>query len=335
MRLLPLGLSDMVPANHMARVVDEVVVSLDLTALRSLYPGGGAPAHDPRMMLKAVVYAYASGVCSSRKISEATRSNVYFLWLTGRTALDRMTVNRFRTERLRGAFEDIFTDAALMLAELGHVTPGTCFLDGTKIEADASKYAFTWRKSTEKNREKLRARVGAPMDEVDGLDDEGDGLFDGMPEPGGATADDVEEAARRISERLEGAPKGKALKKAKRLVEKDCLPRMRRCERDLADMGGRKSLSKTDRGAAFMRMKEDRMGNGQPKAGCNVQNGTENRFATHAAVHQRPGGTARLEPRVEPLKESLGTYRGRSWPTPATAARRTATAWRARAPGRS
>lgn len=119
MRLLPLGLSDMVPANHMARVVDEVVVSLDLTALRSLYPGGGAPAHDPRMMLKAVVYAYASGVCSSRKISEATRSNVYFLWLTGRTALDRMTVNRFRTERLRGAFEDIFTDAALMLAELG------------------------------------------------------------------------------------------------------------------------------------------------------------------------------------------------------------------------
>lgn len=301
MRLLPLGLSDMVPANHMARVV----------------------------------YAYASGVCSSRKISEATRSNVYFLWLTGRTALDRMTVNRFRTERLRGAFEDIFTDAALMLAELGHVTPGTCFLDGTKIEADASKYAFTWRKSTEKNREKLRARVGAPMDEVDGLDDEGDGLFGGMPEPGGATADDVEEAARRISERLEGAPKGKALKKAKRLVEKDCLPRMRRCERDLADMGGRKSLSKTDRGAAFMRMKEDRMGNGQPKAGCNVQNGTENRFATHAAVHQRPGGTARLEPRVEPLKESLGTYRGRSWPTPATAARRTATAWRARAPGRS
>ena len=76
LRLLPLDLSDMVPANHMARVVDEVVESLDLTALRSLYPGGGAPAHDPRMMLKVVVYAYASGVYSSRKISEATRSNV-------------------------------------------------------------------------------------------------------------------------------------------------------------------------------------------------------------------------------------------------------------------
>ena len=52
MRLLPLDLSEMVPENHMARVVDAVVESLDLSALRSLYPGGGAPAHDPRMMLK-------------------------------------------------------------------------------------------------------------------------------------------------------------------------------------------------------------------------------------------------------------------------------------------
>jgi len=93
MRLLPLDLSEMVPENHMARVVDEVVESLDLSALRSLYPGGGAPAHDPRMMLKVVIYAYASGVYSSRRIAEATRSNVYFLWLTGCTPLDHMTVS--------------------------------------------------------------------------------------------------------------------------------------------------------------------------------------------------------------------------------------------------
>ena len=306
LRLLPLDLSEMVPENHMARVVDEVVESLDLSALRSLYPGGGAPAYDPRMMLKVVVYAYASGVYSSRKIAEATRSNVYFLWLTGCTALDHMTVNRFRTERLRGAFEDIFTDVVLMLAELGHVTLDTYFLDGTKIEANANKYTFTWRKSTEKNREKLRARIGALMDEIDDLNDEEDRLFGDMPEPGEVTADDVEEVARRINERLKEAPKDGALKKAKRLVEKDYLPRMQRYERDLADMGGRKSLSKTDRDATFMRMKEDHMGNGQLKAGYNVQNGTENQFVVHATVHQRPGDTACLKPHVESLKRSLG-----------------------------
>ena len=310
MRLLPLDLSEMVPENHMARVVDGVVESLDLSALRSLYPGGGAPAHDPRMMLKVVIYAYASGVYSSRKIAEATRSNIYFLWLTGCTPLDHMTVNRFRTERLRGAFEGIFTDVVLMLAELGHVTLDTYFLDGTKIEANANRYTFTWRKSTEKNREKLRVRVGALMDEIDDLNDEEDRLFDDMPEPGEATAEDVEEVARRISERLREAPKDKGLKKAKRLVEKDYLPRMRRYERDLDDMGARKSLSKTDRDATFMRMKEDHMGNGQLKAGYNVQNGTENQFVVHATVHQRPGDTACLKPHVESFKESFGHVPG-------------------------
>ncbi len=75
LRLLPLDLSEMVPENHMARVIDRVVESLDTRALEALYPGGGAPAYDPRMMLKVVLFAYASGIYSSRKISEATRSN--------------------------------------------------------------------------------------------------------------------------------------------------------------------------------------------------------------------------------------------------------------------
>lgn len=67
LRLLPLDLSEMVPENHMARVIDRVVESLDTRALEALYPGGGAPAYDPRMMLKVVLFAYASGIYSSRK----------------------------------------------------------------------------------------------------------------------------------------------------------------------------------------------------------------------------------------------------------------------------
>ena len=74
MRLLPLDLSEMIPEGHLVRVVDAVVESIDLSLLRSLYPGGGAPAHDPGMMLKVVIYAYATGVYSSRKISEVIKS---------------------------------------------------------------------------------------------------------------------------------------------------------------------------------------------------------------------------------------------------------------------
>ena len=71
-------------------------------------------------------------------------------------------------------------------------------------------------------------RVGALMDEIDDLNDEEDRLFDDMPEPGEATAEDVEEVARRISERLREAPKDKGLKKAKRLVEKESATSSRR-----------------------------------------------------------------------------------------------------------
>lgn len=304
--LLPPDLSDMVPEDHMVRVVDKVVESLNITTLESLYPGGGAPAYNPRMMLKVIIFAYASGIYSSRKISEATHSNIYFLWLTGLAPLDHMTINRFRTERLQGAFEEIFTSVVMMLADLGYVSLETYFLDGTKIEASANKYSYTWRKSTEKNREKLRARIGELLGEIDALNEEEDKIFEDTPEPTKPSADDIEKISRKINEQLEKAPDNKQLKKAKRLVEGDYLPRMRRYERDLKDMEGRNSLSKTDRDATFMHMKEDAAGTGQPKAGYNVQNGTENQFVIHTTVHQRPGDTACLIPHVESLKNSLG-----------------------------
>ena len=312
MRLLPLDLSEMVPENHMARVVDEVVESLDLSALRSLYPGGGAPAYDPRMMLKVVVYAYASGVYSSRKISEATRSNVYFLWLTGCTALDHMTINRFRTERLRGAFEGIFTDVVLMLAELGHVTLDTYFLDGTKVEANASKFTFVWKKSTDRYQEALRRKVHAHLAAIDELNDEEEALA--PEEPAQVDSGTIDEAARKINERLakreeEGAGKGceaKALRKAAREMEGDYLPRMRRYEAQQETFGGRNSFSKTDPDATFMRMKDDAMGNGQLKAGYNVQAGTENQFGGDVTGHQRPGDTACAIGHCEHVKERIG-----------------------------
>lgn len=103
--LLPPDISELVPEGSVARVVDAVVESLDRKRLEGLYPGGGAPAHDPSMMLKVVLYAYASGIYSSRKIARATRENVCFMWLSGMRPLDHATVNRFRSERIRPVFE--------------------------------------------------------------------------------------------------------------------------------------------------------------------------------------------------------------------------------------
>lgn len=170
--LLPPDIGDLVPEGSMPRVVDMVVRSIDRSTLTALYPGGGAPAHDPQMMLKVVLLAYASGIYSSRAIARATRENVGFLWICGMRPLDHCTVNRFRTERVRPVFEEVFAEVIQLLADMGLVTLDTYFLDGTKIEANANRFTFVWAKSTRRYKEQLRARVRAHLAAIDEMDDE-------------------------------------------------------------------------------------------------------------------------------------------------------------------
>ena len=310
--LLPPDISDLVPEDSVARVVDSVVEALDRGRLEGLYPGGGAPAHDPSMMLKVVLYAYASGIYSSRKIARATRENVCFMWLTGMTALDHMTVNRFRSERIRPAFEAIFTELVGLLADKGVIDLSTYFLDGTKVEANANRYTFVWKRAVEGNLAKLQAKVRAHLEEVDRLCEAEESLAALLPEQDArVTSEDVARVAERISERLESEPKSRPLKKARRLVEKDFKPRMEGYEARVAEIGGgRGSLSKTDPDATFMRMKEDHMGNGQLKAGYNVQVGTQNQVIVHATLHQRAGDTACAADHLGSLEAQLGRLPG-------------------------
>ena len=310
--LLPPNLSDLIPEGAMVRVVDSIVDGMDASRLRALYPGGGAPAHDPSMMLKVVLLAYASGIYSSRKIARATAENINFMWLCGMRPLDHNTVNRFRSERIRPVFEDVFSEIISVLAEAGHVTLDTYFLDGTKVEANANKFTFVWKKSTDKYQEALRRKVHAHLAAIDELNDEEEALA--PEEPAQVDSGAIEEAARKINERLAAKECGgegkdeeaKSLRKAARAIEGDYLPRMQKYETQQKTFGGRNSFSKTDADATFMRMKDDAMGNGQLKAGYNVQAGTENQFIVDVTVHQRPGDTACLKPHVESFKESFG-----------------------------
>lgn len=146
--LLPMNLEEMIPQNHLVRVVDRAIEKMNTKPLFDRYEGGGASAYNPVMMLKVVVYAYATKIYSSRQIAKATRENINFLWLTGCTQLDFMTINRFRSERLKGIIEKIFTEIVALLLEEKYIKFKNYFLDGTKIEANANKYSWVWGKST-------------------------------------------------------------------------------------------------------------------------------------------------------------------------------------------
>ncbi|MGE4273452.1 MAG: transposase [Desulfitobacterium sp.] len=98
----------------------------------------------------------------------------------------------------------------------------------------------------------------------------------------------------------------KRLRKAKRVMLKDYLPRMKKYEKQEELLAERNSYSKTDTDTTFMRMKEDAMRNGQLKPGYNVQMGTENQFVVGYSIHQSVGDTGCMKEHLEELKKNLG-----------------------------
>lgn len=310
-RLLPVDLNDLIPQGHMVRVVDRAIDSMDMSVLYARYPGGGSSAYHPVMMLKVLVYAYASGIYSSRKIAKATRENIYFMWLTGSQVLDFMTINRFRGERLKGIMEEIFAEVVSLLNREGYISLEQYFLDGTKIEANASKYSWVWGKNTQRYKKALQEKVAEHFRRIEELqrqEDEEYGDKD-LPETGNGKEIDseaIKETAKRINERLKKEPENRELKKAQKAIEKDYLPRMQKYEHQEEVLEKRRSYSKTDTDATFMRMKEDHMRNGQLKPGYNVQTGTENQFVTGYSIHRRPGDTSCMKEHLKGLKRQLG-----------------------------
>ena len=309
--LLPIDLDTLIPENHLVRVVDRAIESMNTKPLFDLYPGGGISAFNPVMMLKVIVYAYADKIYSSRRIAKATRENINFLWLTGNVQLDFMTINRFRSERLKGVIDDIFTEVVDLLLREGYIKFENYFLDGTKIESSAGKYSWVWGKNTQRYKENLKKKVVAHLAAIDLIEREENDEYGSadLPEMGNGKpvdSESIREAAAKIDELLSADPSNRELKKARKAIEKDYLPRMEKYEKQEEILEERRSYSKTDTDATFMRMKEDHMKNGQLKPGYNVQMGTENQFVTGYSIHQKPGDTSCLKPHLEKLKELHG-----------------------------
>ena len=303
--LFPVYLSDMVPAEHPARVVDAVVDGLDLTELERTYKGGGTSSYSPRAMLKVIIYAYLSNVYSGRQIAKMWQESIIYMWLGGTLIPDFRTINNFRSRRLVGTFEGLFTQVVELLVEEGLVTLDVQYIDGTKIESSANKYTFVWKRATETNKAKLEKNVKAVLEEVEKiLDIERQEAENEHP----MTADEMQQRTERGLERMK--EKKEALtKQQKKAVEKiadEGVSKMREYEEKLDILGERNSYSKTDPGATFMRMKEDAMNNGQTKPGYNIQISTENQYITNYGTFWRPTDQGTLIPYLEGFKERYG-----------------------------
>ena len=301
--LLPPSLDELVPENHMVRVVDAVIDRLDISDILSTYRGGGNSAFNPKMMLKVLVFAYLSNVYSSRRIEDLLRRDVCFMWLAGMRRPDFRTINYYRGKRLKEGFDAVFTQVVRLLHEEGFVSLKVQYIDGTKIESVANKYTFVWRGSVEKYDARLKAKTEALLRQIEqshAVENQENPVSEEL------TAEEVAERVGRIREKVDADNLSKEERKVLRQIETDAVPRMNRYKEQLETMGSRNTYSRTDPDATFMRMKEDAMLNGQLKPGYNVQMSTENQFITNFGIYQRPTDTLTMIDYLESFKTRYG-----------------------------
>lgn len=142
--LLPPSVEEWLPENHLARFIVEVIEQLDLSALTRAYRGRGSAAHHPAVLLGLLIYGYATGVPSSRKIERATYDSVAFRYIAANTHPDHDTLATFR-RRFGSQLEQLFVQVLVLAREMGMLKVGKISVDGTKVKANAGKHrALSW-----------------------------------------------------------------------------------------------------------------------------------------------------------------------------------------------
>jgi transposase len=196
--LLPPSVADWLPEEHLARFVVELVDQLELSAMSKAYRGSGSASYHPCLLVGLLVYGYATGVFSSRKLERATYDSVAFRFVAANQHPDHDTIAAFRRRFLK-EIEALFVKILLLAREMGLLKLGTVGLDGTKVHANASKHSALSYEHAGKIEAQLKAEVAELLAKADAADRAD--LPDGMSIP--------DELARR-EERLKKIAKAKA-----------------------------------------------------------------------------------------------------------------------------
>lgn len=310
--VLPLDLGYLIPAADEVRLLSQFVERMFLGDLYRTYCRDGRKGEPtPHQMLKLMLYAYMNHIYSSREIERACRRDINFMWLLeGADVPDHATIARFRTLHFAPCADRIMAEFSEFLYGLGEISGETVFIDGTKIEACANKYTFVWKKAVTKNLQKLLDKLAAFVGECETLY----GLKITYKKQ--VKMKHVKKLRKKLyalkkSEGIEFARgKGKrrsALQKSIETLE-GYLEKLKEYTKKLYVCGERGSYSKTDPDATFMRMKEDAMGNGQLKAGYNVQHGVDSEYIVWLEVGPQPADTTTLIPFLEEMENHLSFH---------------------------
>lgn len=218
MALFPPSVQSLIEADDLCLVVNDVVKTLDLSCLYKKVSTEGNPAYHPAMMLKIYFYAYAKGIFSSRKIAQALKENIAFIFLAAWQKPDFRTVSDFRKKNLK-ELGMLFSQIVLLCKQLGMVKLGHVAIDSTKIKANASE-ANTY------DSDRIEKEIRRWLEHAEAIDRQEDDLY-GPDKTGDELPEDIRDPEKRI-------------KKLKELKKK-------------LDASDREKINKTDPDAVFMK----------------------------------------------------------------------------------
>lgn len=315
--VLPMDLEIKLRENDIAYHINHLVESIPSEAFYGFYKSEGAPSYHPRMMLKIILCGYTQSVFSGRKIESLLKDSIRMMWLAQGYEPSYRTINRFRVHpEMKELIRQCFVQFRCHLVEERQIEEEAIFIDGTKIEANANKFTFVWKKSIEKHQKKLIEKSNSMYDKL--LEEEiipelvkeneEELSIEELTEILTAVEAEIIEYDEQIKNAQTGAER-KTLRKERKFPKeakkqlKDMIERKQKYQNDMKIFGERNSYSKTDYDATFMRMKDDYMKNGQLKAGYNIQLATERQFALAYDIYPNPTDTRTLIPFLDKIEK--------------------------------
>lgn len=229
------------------------------------------------------------------------------MWLSGMNKPDHNTLNRFRSERLKDVLKTVFGKVVELLVEAGHVSLKEVYTDGTKIEAQANRYTFVWGNAIKTSKARMEEQLKELWAYAERVASEE--LKDEIPTSfAPVSAEQVSKVIDKIDKALEGKSISKKKRQQLNYAKKNWPSNMKRYEQHEQLLNKRKSYSKTDTDATFMRMKEDHMRNGQLKPAYNVQLSSHQQYIVNYSLHQNPTDTTTLKKHLDSFHSIYQTY---------------------------
>lgn len=303
---LPMDVTEIIPEKDSVRLLNAVLERIDYTKLYEAYSRLGRIEYSPKNLFKIVTYGAMCHMYHTRDIENSCRRDINFMYLLGsvENVPDHNTIARFRSERLPHAIDDLMAQLVALLREGGEISGETIFVDGTKIEANANRYTFVWKKSLNKNETKMQEKMKKELPLL--------ASQHGLKFRVGERVKTRE--LKKLRKQLYALAQqnsitfvhgtGKRKTELQRSIEAitEYLDRQKQYDDYNHSFAGRNSFSKTDRDATFMRLKEDHMLNGQLKPAYNVNIAVDSEYIVGTYISADCTDTRTLIPFMEEIK---------------------------------